>query len=68
MAPTVIAGDWAQYTALTAVGDFTGDGHSDVLGRTSDGRLWVIPGSGSGSLLARRLVGSGWNMFSNVLL
>ena len=65
---TTVATGWQQYTALTAIGDFTGDGKNDVLGRTSDGKLWVIPGTGAGGVSARTQVGSGWNIFSRLLL
>jgi hypothetical protein len=57
-----------HYTALTAIGDVTGDGRNDVLGRTGDGRLWAIPGDGRGALGTRIAVGSGWNVFSTILL
>lgn len=65
---STVATGWQQYTALTAIGDFTGDGRNDVLARTSDGRLWVLPGDGRGGVGARSQVGSGWNIFSSILL
>ena len=57
----------AQYTALTSIGDCTRDGRSEALGRTSDGRLWLLPGNGSGGMLTRTWVSSGWNAFSRLL-
>jgi hypothetical protein len=65
---TTVATGWQQYTALTSPGDFTGDGHADVLARTSDSKLWVIPGDGHGALGTRTQVGNGWNIFSSILL
>jgi SpoIID/LytB domain protein len=65
---TTVATGWQQYTALTSPGDFTGDGRSDVLARTSDGRFWVLPGTGAGGVGARKQVGTGWNIFSRILL
>ncbi|MGG5257990.1 SpoIID/LytB domain-containing protein [Phycicoccus avicenniae] len=65
---STVATGWQRYTALTAIGDFTGDGRNDVLGRTADGRLWVLPGNGAGGVTAPRQVGTGWNMFSRLLL
>ena len=65
---TTVATGWQQYTALTSPGDFTGDGHADVLARTSDSKLWVLPGDGHGALGTRTQVGNGWNIFSSILL
>ncbi len=65
---TTVATGWQQYTALTSPGDFTGDGKADVLARTADGALYVIPGDGNGSFTARSKVGAGWNIFSTILL
>ena len=65
---TTVATGWQQYTALTSPGDFTGDGKSDVLARTSDGTLYVIPGTGSGAFTTRAKVGTGWNIFSTIML
>jgi hypothetical protein len=48
-------------------GDLSGDGSSDILGRSPDGRLWLSRGDGCGGLLPRQLVGMGWNIFSTVL-
>ena len=59
---------WQQYTALTSPGDFTGDGRADVLARTADSTLYVIPGDGHGAFTARAKVGAGWNIFSRILL
>ena len=59
---------WQQYTALTSPGDFTGDGRADVLARTADSTLYVIPGDGHGAFTARAKVGAGWNIFSKILL
>ena len=63
---TVAAG-WEQYTALTSPGDFSGDGRSDVLARSADGRFWLLPGDGRGGVGAAKQVGTGWNMFSTIL-
>jgi len=48
-------------------GDFSGDGRSDLLARSGDGKLWMYPGNGTGGFLPRKAVGSGWNIFSTVL-
>jgi stage II sporulation protein D len=64
---TTAATGWAVYTALTAPGDFTGDGEHDIIARKSDGTLWVIPGTGTGGFGAARQVGTDWNAFSRIL-
>jgi hypothetical protein len=41
-------------TAVTGgVGDFNGDGNSDIMARDANGALWLYPGTGSGHLSAR---------------
>ncbi|MFF2778182.1 FG-GAP-like repeat-containing protein [Streptomyces sp. NPDC058052] len=56
-------GGWNAMNALTRHGDFTGDAKEDVIAReASTGRLYLYPGTGSGSLGSRVLVGTGgWN-------
>jgi len=29
--------------------------------------LWMYPGNGTGGFLQRKVVGTGWNMFSTIL-
>ncbi|AQS68533.1 FG-GAP-like repeat-containing protein [Streptomyces pactum] len=56
-------GGWNAMSALTRHGDFTGDGREDAIAReASTGRLWLYPGTGSGALGSRELIGTGgWN-------
>lgn len=59
---------WQVFNALETVGDFTGDGTSDVTARlTSTGELLVYPGNGRGGWLTPARVGTGWNVFSAIL-
>ena len=58
---------WGIFTSVFSPGDFTGDGKPDVIGRTSDGLLYLYPGNGVGGWLPRRLIGRGWNMFSTII-
>lgn len=54
---------WNIFTMLT-VGDVTGDGLVDVIGRDSAGSLWVYPGNGSVAAFPwqqRFWAGTGWN-------
>ncbi|MFF1507937.1 FG-GAP-like repeat-containing protein [Streptomyces sp. NPDC058326] len=57
------AGGWNVMNALTRHGDFTGDTREDVIAReTATGKLWLYPGTGTGALGTRKLIGSGgWN-------
>ncbi|MER5962356.1 FG-GAP-like repeat-containing protein [Streptomyces sp. NPDC002057] len=61
-------GGWNSLDALVRHGDFTGDGREDVLAREpSTGRLYLYPGTGTGGLGARKLLGSGgWNGMSRI--
>ncbi|MGW8743967.1 FG-GAP-like repeat-containing protein [Streptomyces sp. NPDC055794] len=56
-------GGWNAMSALTRHGDFSRDGREDVIAReAATGRLWLYPGTGSGRLGARKLIGTGgWN-------
>ncbi|MGW1511004.1 FG-GAP-like repeat-containing protein [Streptomyces sp. NPDC002394] len=57
------SGGWNAMDKLTAFGDLTGDGRSDLLAvEKSTGRLWLYPGTSTGTVGARKLIGSGgWN-------
>jgi hypothetical protein len=65
-----IGSGWGPFTALMAGGDFSGDGHPDILARTSDGRLLLYRGNGTGGFVneARPQIGSGWGSLSPLLL
>src|SRR4051812_41340762 len=43
-----IGSGWSGFTAVLAGGDFSGDGHPDVLARFPDGRLLMYRGNGAG--------------------
>ncbi|MGW4274738.1 FG-GAP-like repeat-containing protein [Streptomyces seoulensis] len=61
-------GGWNAFNALVRHGDFSGDGREDVIAReASTGKLWLYPGTGTGALGARKLVGTGgWNAMSRI--
>ncbi|MFF9474746.1 FG-GAP-like repeat-containing protein [Streptomyces roseolus] len=62
------AGGWNAMNALLRHGDFSRDGKEDVVAReASTGRLWLYPGTGTGGLGARKLIGAGgWNGMSGI--
>ena len=53
--------------AVTRLSDFTRDGITDLVARDATGTLWLYPGNGSGGLLARRKMGSGWNTLTAIV-
>ncbi|CAM5418408.1 FG-GAP-like repeat-containing protein [Streptomyces narbonensis] len=57
------AGGWNAMSRIAAFGDLTGDAKSDLLAvERSTGRLWLYPGTSTGTLGARKLIGNGgWN-------
>ncbi len=58
---------WGPFTALLAPGDWSGDGHPDLLARTSDGGLLMYRGDGQGGFAGRAQIGSGWQSFTALL-
>ncbi len=51
----------ASASNATGASDWDGDGRADVVGATSDGRLWLYPGNGTGGFGARIQIGTGWD-------
>jgi hypothetical protein len=51
-APVRAGQGWAGLTQVAAVGDVTGDGRADLLGRTAEGAFRVYPGDGKSGFLA----------------
>lgn len=45
---------WGAYNQLLPIGDFDSDGFSDVLGRTSDGRMYLFCGNGGGNFCSNQ--------------
>jgi len=58
----LLAGDWSSNTITVGGGDFDRDGHPDLLARSYDGRLYLVPGRGT-SLGPARLIGTGFNAY-----
>ncbi|MFB6901542.1 FG-GAP-like repeat-containing protein [Streptomyces hydrogenans] len=57
------SGGWNSMSRIAAFGDLSGDARADLLAvEKSTGKLWLYPGTGTGGLGARKLIGSGgWN-------
>jgi hypothetical protein len=62
-----VGAGWNVFTALTGVGDFTGDGHIDVLARDASGALWLYPTKDEKSWKTRIKIGSGWNIYNAIV-
>ncbi|MFF3840045.1 FG-GAP-like repeat-containing protein [Streptomyces sp. NPDC001930] len=62
------SGGWNVMNSVTAFGDLSGDGRSDVLAvEKSTGKLWLYPGTSTGTLGARKLLGAGgWNAMNSL--
>ncbi|MFF5255557.1 FG-GAP-like repeat-containing protein [Streptomyces leeuwenhoekii] len=56
-------GGWNAMSRITAVGDLSGDGRSDLTAvEKATGKLYLYPGTSAGTLGARKLLGTGgWN-------
>lgn len=62
-----IGSGWGPFTALLAPGDWSGDGHADLLARQSDGALIMYRGDGQGGFAGRAQIGSGWQSFTALM-
>ncbi|MGA4977015.1 peptidase inhibitor family I36 protein [Streptomyces cinereoruber] len=61
-------GGWNTFNAMVRHGDFSRDNREDVIAReAATGKLWLYPGTGTGGLGTRKLIGSGgWNTMSRI--
>ncbi|MFC9384645.1 FG-GAP repeat domain-containing protein [Streptomyces venezuelae] len=62
-----LGGGWNIYNTLTAPGDLTGDGRTDLLARTPAGELWMYADDGAGTFKSRVRLGGGWQIFNSVV-
>ncbi|MFF9914457.1 FG-GAP repeat domain-containing protein [Streptomyces sp. NPDC013457] len=60
---------WGTYNKIVGAGDYTGDGRTDIVARTSGGDLYVYAGTGVAAtpFKARVKVGSGWNTYAKLV-
>ncbi|MEU1076630.1 MULTISPECIES: VCBS repeat-containing protein [unclassified Streptomyces] len=63
-----VGGGWNAYNRIVGAGDLTGDGLTDIVARTGDGKLYLYAGTGSSAspFRARVYVGPGWQQFRNI--
>ncbi len=63
-----IGAGWGPFTALLAPGDWSGDGHPDILARTRRRRAAPLPRRRPGRLRrAAPQIGSGWQSFTALM-
>ncbi|MGC5331458.1 FG-GAP repeat domain-containing protein [Micromonospora sp. DT62] len=58
---------WMLYRSILAPGDVDNDGHDDILGIDTDGKLWLYTTTGTGGINPRVQVGSGWGTYPRVI-
>ncbi|MFF8607923.1 FG-GAP repeat domain-containing protein [Streptomyces sp. NPDC015346] len=65
---TRIGTGWGIYNSLTGLGDMTGDGKADLIGRDASGGLWLYKGTGSTTAPfgPRVKVGTGWQIYNQM--
>jgi SpoIID/LytB domain protein len=54
---------WNAVVEVVPVGDLSGDGHTDLLARWSNGTLVLYRGDGAGALTGSEPIGAGWGQF-----
>lgn len=52
---------WDELTAVVPAGDFSGDGHPDIIGRAGSGNLLLYRGNGAGGFGPVSTIGFGWS-------
>ncbi|MDX3096140.1 VCBS repeat-containing protein [Streptomyces sp. ME01-24h] len=59
---------WGVYNKLLGAGDYTGDGLTDLLARTTGGTLYLYAGTGNASapFKSRVVIGGGWNTYNKL--
>ncbi|AXG79200.1 hypothetical protein DVK44_17750 [Streptomyces paludis] len=65
---TSLGTGWNAYDMLTAPGDLTGDGRTDLVARKkSTGDLYLFANKGDGKLAARKKISSGWSAYTHIV-
>ncbi|MEQ4518121.1 FG-GAP-like repeat-containing protein [Pseudarthrobacter sp. B907] len=58
---------WNMFDTLLGVGDFDGNGLSDLVARKPDGTLWLYSGAGNGLPGTARQIDFGWSIFDKLV-
>ncbi|WP_062131791.1 FG-GAP-like repeat-containing protein [Demequina aestuarii] len=61
--PVRIGSNWRGISEIMGGGDWNQDGRLDLLGRGTDGRLWLYGSNGAGGFAATQQIGVGWTTF-----
>ncbi|MGW1933604.1 FG-GAP repeat domain-containing protein [Streptomyces sp. NPDC001919] len=64
---STIGSGWNVYDVLTAPGDMTGDGRTDLLARTPGGELFLYADDTKGAFKTRVRVGGGWQTYNTLV-
>ncbi|AJF65605.1 hypothetical protein SVTN_15500 [Streptomyces vietnamensis] len=64
-----VGSGWGTYNKLVGAGDYTGDGRTDLIARTTGGDLYLYPGTGVATtpFKTRVKIGTGWNTYSKLV-
>lgn len=57
---------WNMFNIIIGGADFNGDGNRDVVGRKSDGSIWLYSGGAKGNIGGSVQFGSGWQIFDTM--
>ncbi|WP_051827620.1 FG-GAP-like repeat-containing protein [Streptomyces bicolor] len=64
---TALGTGWQQYNVLTAPGDLTGDGRTDLIARqASTGDIYLYADNGAGGLKGRVKIRSAWTGYTHI--
>ncbi|MDX2294892.1 MULTISPECIES: VCBS repeat-containing protein [Streptomyces] len=63
-----VGSGWGAYNKILGAGDYTGDGRTDLLARTTGGDLYLYPGTGNATtpFKTRIHIGGGWNTYKHL--
>lgn len=65
-AGVVMSRGWRTFTRLAALGDVTGDGLPDLVGKTASARMTVFPGNGASGFKAPALAPSSLRTYNQI--
>ncbi|HEX6682139.1 MAG TPA: VCBS repeat-containing protein [Candidatus Limnocylindrales bacterium] len=64
---TMIGNNWSAFDMIFSVGDFSGDGRADVIGRnTANKDLFLYRGNGLNGFTGSGMIGNNWSAFDMI--